>query len=300
MTGRSALLDIPELHLTIKNHGGSVEHFHHFLLGFLVPLICHARASWLSPRYRAVLIRSCGPMDGIIRQLKSARLMVIDKVEHARQGEGRLRLGQMLRGVAWGSGDRRHMDLRGYDYPVVYNARAFAKAQAGLRDIIGAEIDQARVSLEQKFAPGAPKILVIERGAADPFYLSKAAEAKSAGTARRSIANHQQMVEEVSRRLGPVQNMKLEGMGLAEQIALFSMTDVVIAQHGAALSNLIWAKQGARVIEIMPRTMPKETQDVGFFSNLARCKGLPHAFVWQEHDHADVDPVAVSAAAGGL
>jgi hypothetical protein len=297
MVERSLLLDVPELHLTIKNHGGSVEHFHHFLLGFLTPLICHARATWQNPKYRTVLIRSCGPMDGIIRQLRSPRLRIVQRVEHRLMGDGRSRLGTMLRGVALGSGDRRYMDLRGYDYPVVYNARAFSSAHAGLRELLGPEIDAARAALEAKFPPGARKILAIDRGEPDPFYLSASAEARQAGTARRSIPNHRQMVEELTRRLGFVLSLKLEAMPLAEQIALFSSVDMVIAQHGAALSNLIWARPGTGVVEIMPKTMPKEVQDVGFFSHLAACMRLKHRFVAQEHDHAPVDTASVCAAA---
>lgn len=297
MVERSVLVDVPELHLTIKNHGGSMEHFHHFLLGFFVPLICHAKASWQNPKYRTVLIRSCGPMDGIIRQLKSPKLRLVDKLEHREMGEGRSRLGAVLRGLAFGSGDRRYMDLRGFDYPVVYNARAFAAAQAGLEDLLGREIARARAGLEAKFPRRTPKIIAIDRGEADPFYLSAVAEAKQAGTLRRSIPNHRQIVDELSNKLGFVLSQKMEGMPLAEQIALFSSADMVVAQHGAALSNLIWAKPGAKVVEIMPRTMPRETQDVGFFSHLAVCKKLKHCFVGQDHDHAPVDPASVAEAA---
>jgi hypothetical protein len=297
MVERTLLLDVPDLHLTIRNHGGSVEHFHHFLLGFLVPLVCHARASWQNPRYRAILIRSCGPMDAIVRQLKSSRLQLLDKNAHREMGEGRSRLASIFRGAAFGSGERRYMDLRGYDYPLVYNARVFAAAQRALNQILGTEIAAARTTLDQRFPKGAPRILAVDRGAADPFYLSASAEAKQAGSGRRSIPNYHEMVEAVSRELGFVLSLKLEGMQLAEQIALFSSVDMVIAQHGAALSNLIWARPGTAVVEVMPRSMPREIQDVGFFSNLAKCKQLHHRFVWQDGDHAPVDIADVREAA---
>jgi hypothetical protein len=298
--GEGASRLTPDLHLTIRNYGGSVEHFHHFLFGFLVPLVCHAKSSWQNPRYHAVLIRSCGPMDGIIRQLKSGRLRTIDKAEHARLGEGRPRFGSVLRGLAFGSGDRRFMDLKGYDYPVVYNARAFARARAGLNEILGAEIANVCAALEQRFPPGAPRIIAIDRGAADPFYLSANSEAKQAGAGRRSVPNHAEIVEELTRRLGFVLSLKLEGLPLAEQMALFASADLVVAQHGAALSNLLWSRPGTAVVEIMPRTMPQEIQDIGFFSNLAPCLKLRHRFVGQEHDHASVDPAAVADAAAQI
>lgn len=294
------VLDVPDLHLTIKNHGGSVEHFHHFLLGFLVPLVCHASATWQNPRYNSVLIRSCGPMDAILRQLKSPRLRILEKSQHRQLGDGRSRLAGLLRGLAFGSGERRHMELRGYDYPAVYNARVFANAYAALNRILGAEIEAARAVFEEKFPPGVRRILAVDRGAADPFYLSASAEAKQAGAGRRSIPNYAQMVEGLTGELGFVVSLKLEGMQLAEQIALFSSVDMVIAQHGAALSNLIWTRPGTAVVEIMPRTMPKEIQDVGFFSHLAGCRRLSHHFVWQDGDHAPVDVAAVCQAAKKL
>src|SRR5262249_49051700 len=140
----------------------------------------------------------------------------------------------------------------------VYRARAFSAARTGLGEILGDEIDVARKKVARLFAPGRPRILAIDRGEAHPFYLSASAEAKSAGTARRSGPNHGEIVEMVSRRAGPVLSLKLENLPLAQQIALFSAADMIIAQHGAALSNLIWAKPGAGVIEIMPKTAPKE------------------------------------------
>ena len=126
------------------------------------------------------------------------------------------------------------------------------------------------------------------------------AEAKSAGTARRSIPNYRQVTEEISDRVGPLLSLKLEGMKLVDQVALFSAADVIIAQHGAALSNLVWARPGTAVVEIMPRTMPQAIQDVGFFSHLAACRQLRHRFVWQDGDHAPVDPVLVGEAARQL
>src|SRR5262245_9534782 len=74
------------LHLTISNVGGSVEHYHHFLLGFLVPLVLHRRSTWQNPSYEEVCVRSCGPMDAIIRQLNAVSLAIVDKAEHERLG----------------------------------------------------------------------------------------------------------------------------------------------------------------------------------------------------------------------
>lgn len=42
----------------------------------------------------------------------------------------------------------------------------------------------------------------------------------------------------------------LVGMSLQDQIDLFAGAEIIIAQHGAALTNLLWASKGTRVLEI--------------------------------------------------
>merc|ERR1719152_1066530 len=42
----------------------------------------------------------------------------------------------------------------------------------------------------------------------------------------------------------------LEGMGIEEQIHQFATTQVVVGQHGAGLSNLMFMQPGTTVIEI--------------------------------------------------
>src|SRR5258706_13262619 len=71
-----------DLHLTIWNMGGYVEHYHHFLLGFFVPLIRYRKRTWQNAAYGQVVIRSCGPMDGLVRQLGAENITILDKSEH--------------------------------------------------------------------------------------------------------------------------------------------------------------------------------------------------------------------------
>jgi capsular polysaccharide biosynthesis protein len=42
----------------------------------------------------------------------------------------------------------------------------------------------------------------------------------------------------------------MDGRSLDEQAALFAGADVVVAEHGAALANLVFARPGTRVIEL--------------------------------------------------
>ncbi len=279
-----------ELHLVIKNLSGSVEHYHHFLLGFLVPLLHHRRKTWLNSDFSRVLIRSCGPLDQVIDQLKLDKVATLDKREHQRIGASapRQSLGRLLN-LPRRRGALQFMETRGFDLPVGYDFKAFADAKEvvalRLRDAIAA----ARGDVDGVFGDARPRILLIHRGRPDPFYLSDSAESKGAGALRRSIRNHDELVERIAGAFGHCASVALEGLPLARQVALFAAADVIVAQHGAALANLIWADRRAVVIEIVPQTLSQTIKNIDFFGNLAWCLRQPHRRVMQADDHGDVD-----------
>ena len=64
----------------------------------------------------------------------------------------------------------------------------------------------------------------------------------------RSIVNER----EVLRSLQPLgfERLRLEGMPLAEQIAVFSRAECVVGPHGAGLTNLTFCRPGTKVVEI--------------------------------------------------
>jgi capsular polysaccharide biosynthesis protein len=80
----------------------------------------------------------------------------------------------------------------------------------------------------------------------------------------------------------------LEGMSLGSQLAFFETADIIIAQHGAALVNLIWSRAGIDVIEILPRD---SLAGQHCLRSLAHCLGQNHHIVDQETAHSEVDPV---------
>ncbi|WP_158093449.1 DUF563 domain-containing protein [Acetobacter sp. DsW_063] len=49
--------------------------------------------------------------------------------------------------------------------------------------------------------------------------------------------------------------VRLERMSVAEQRACFAHAAVIVAPHGAGLTNLVFCRRGARVIEVMPHTL---------------------------------------------
>lgn len=265
-------------HLTIRGAGpGSVEHFFHFLLGFHVPLVYHLTNVWDRGDFDRLLVRSCGPLDPLVREIGDDRIEIVDKSEHSRMAEQPAGFDAI--------------EIKGNDYPRTYDARRFSAAREHLA---GSDAVQAEIrALSDTWPRDDGRILLIQRGAGPAFYDSERSEAKGSGMQRRSIANHDALFQAIRNRHRGCINIKLENTTLARQFALFHLADVMIAQHGAALANIIWARNDATVIEIVPRTLRPDQKENDFFRNLAWCTGLRYRRILQSADHGDVDIGAI-------
>lgn len=263
--------------LTIRTGPGSVEHFFHFLLGFYVPLVYHLMQVWRPGDFDRLLVRSCGPLDALIRELGDDRIEIVDKVEHGRMAEH--------------PAGFDHVEIAGNDYPRMYDARRFS----AVRDHLVADpAVQAEIrSLSETWPRADGRILLIQRGAGPAFYDSERSEVKGSGVQRRSIGNHDDLLRAMRSRHRGCMNVQLENTTLARQVALFHLADVMIAQHGAALANIIWAPGNATVIEIVPGTLRPDQKENAFFRNLAWCAGLRYRRIAQQDDHGDVDIGAI-------
>ena len=275
-------------HLTIKHGPGSVEHFHHFLLGFFVPLTHHLATSLANASFERLIIRSCGPLDGIIGELGDGRIRIVDKDEHSRiSADCRVVSAEASRGSPTPAAVAKFLSVEGYDYPIDYSYRAFSSARSILlsREAVRSEIDRLR----REWPPGRTRILLIERGPPNPFYNSTQSEMRGAGNERRSIANHEELYRALQHDFGGCLNIRTEGTTLSRQIALFSSAEIIVAQHGAALSNLIWASETARVIEVFPKTLRPEQLKEDCFRYLSKCLGLRYRKILQQNEHSPVD-----------
>lgn len=72
----------------------------------------------------------------------------------------------------------------------------------------------------------------------------------------RASARHRKVVNEseVTRLLAArgFRSVTLEGMPIAEQVRLFASAEIVIAPHGAGLTNVIYCRPGTKVVDIYP------------------------------------------------
>ena len=74
------------------------------------------------------------------------------------------------------------------------------------------------------------------------------------------------------------------GMSVREQALLFSSSSAVIAPHGAALTNLAFAPEGCRVMELFP-----DNHHHRHYENLSSLCGLPYSFRTGPADNRDGD-----------
>ena len=105
-------------------------------------------------------------------------------------------------------------------------------------------------------------IVLIERGT-DPKYtllnysknhpLLQKLGTKS-GSERRFIKNHKQICLELEKNYGnKFKNISLENTSIFYQYHIFNNARLIIAQHGAALANVVFMKDFNNVLEIIPK-----------------------------------------------
>ena len=256
-------------HLTIQNRGGSVEHYYHFLLGFLLPLINYR--FFLRADFGDVLIRSCGVLDPLINELNIPGVFIISKDDHSRLAANQ-------------QGDHLYASINGFDSPHHNHQREPKRCREKVLLRLG--LHGKEFSHNDSIRP---RVLMINRLPADPFYESEECEIKTSGSGRGSIPNFNEMVSALS-AFKPTA-ITLEGLSLREQAWLFREHDLIIAQHGAALANLIFCRESTRVIEICPREKIDEFQSNGdFFAELASQLNLRFHRMIQADSHAMVSP----------
>jgi hypothetical protein len=273
--------------IVAKSRDGSVEHYYHFLLGFLFPLVQYVAEN----RLGSFVVRSCGPMDSIMSEVFKTKCQILDRMEH-----------QELVNT---SNPDAVVTLNGFDHPDYYDPKVINTIAGQIRKILSVDIEAAQ---RQYNLDKQETLLFIDRGDILAFYLSETAEAQLSGCGRRSIPNFRGIYHLLDADPRKKLFMYLENTTLAQQIALFSSVDVIIAQHGAALANLVWLKQGTGCVEILPKQLmrskvtliaklklkcfpsiyAKSSYYLRVFRMLCELNGGRHMFVIQNHPHAEV------------
>jgi hypothetical protein len=103
---------------------------------------------------------------------------------------------------------------------------------------------------------------------------------------RRSLENIDELELAIS-DLGDVKRVSLESLSLVEKARAFREADVVVAQHGAGLANLIFSTQSTSIVEICP--YPGKT----LFEHMATSFGNKYSRCAQLGPHGVVNPATV-------
>jgi hypothetical protein len=244
---------------------GSVEHFYHFLLGYLLPIALWHEGTGGA----AATVRDCGPMAPWLDLLQGH----ID-LEVIAPG---LMLQRLVRGDQAATVLAPLDDPRSFDHEMLQRFREFGRAIAGP---------------DAMAAPAPARITLVDRGASHPHFDTSAAEIPLSGSTRRSVPNMQDLAAALT-AVGTVELTDLADLTPAQQILVSTQTSIFVAQHGAALANMVWMAPGSSVVEIQSPQAPSEA---GIFEGLARACGLNYVVVHQESDHSPIDIATVIAA----
>ena len=140
-------------------------------------------------------------------------------------------------------------------------------------------------------------IVLIERGS-DPKYkllnyskdhpLLQKLGTKS-GSERRAIRNHREICLELEKDYGDkFKNIVLENTSIYYQYHIFSNAKLIIAQHGAALANVIFMKDFSNVLEIIPKEkLDLEGEDS--FKNLSIMSKLNYYSIETKENYAIIN-----------
>jgi len=245
--------------LKLDNREGSVEHYYHYMFGYLAPILLRDPKKLPPFNY---LVRSCGPMDRLTAEFGFSDITVIPKQDW---------IGIVALHTVPGR------KLVGMDHPSCYDPKTLDRLRLVVHERLGVPVPEV-----------ADLTVIINRGESPAFYQSEAAENKRSANIRRSVPNMAEIVEAASAAFDNVRVVELETATLREQVELFSRAKYVVAQHGAALTNILWMPKGGRVVEFIPTEITRGKFE-RHFADLALSTGQSYAVVPQAHCHARVE-----------
>lgn len=228
------------------------QHYFHFLLGVLLPLI-----NWHRNNNDSVVVETCKIFDKHIHALQIPNLTIVKDIDNPTK------------------------IIRGYDTNGItpYPVTSIKSASNWL-------VERAQSRLPYK-------ILIINRGKPDDFYKSSEYDPvvvgkNSAGNERRSIPNFADLCSKLS-YLNP-KIVELEECDLFTQVSLFNAADIIIAQHGASLTNLIFCKPETVVIEIRSNFQDKKDHQGKAYEKLSHAMGLmKHIRIKKDSEHSPIN-----------
>ena len=274
-------------------NGGRAGHFYHYMLGYLMPIV-------ISPDRTTgrVSVVSVGLLDRITREVFGDEVDIVPEPNLTINDYPKLRnrlnklfgnyvfmrffistiVKQSINRALKNYNFDQSLMLNSFDSPLRYQFDHISVFRDFVEKRLAGKIKTLKKSASK------PDILLIDRGQPHSHY---AEIGRTSGSQRRSIPNIDSLCDLLNKH-HKTATFNLEDKDLALQIAVFSEAKVVVAQHGAALTNIIWMRPGSLVIEIIPPNKVPANPGQEFFSRLAEEMNIRHQYIFQEHEHAEL------------
>lgn len=243
-TKRESVLVVP------GNKWGSITHYYHFMFGLLLPFLSKEMNRQHETHY---YFPEIGPMSRHLSKLV----------------ENGWSFGTNEEASALNIEMRRVIPI-GWDHPSTYQMANLEEVRDYIFKIF---------SIKQEIRSAEKNILIIGRGQES----DNENPSDTYGAQRRTIPNLSDLHLQINGQAN-VKFVELDSMELDTQITLFANSDCIIAQHGAALSNLIFCRANTTIIEVidsLARPM--------FFQSLSERLKLNHILFDQEHPKAPIN-----------
>jgi len=261
----------------VTNEFGAIEHYYHYMMGFLVPLIKYSNELKESGCEDILYVRSCEHLGHILDEVNLSNVKTVPYKEHKKIFDNP----QKNDGI-------KRVIIKGYALASNYNKDDFNYVSNVLQTkILSEKIKETEESCNIFKDKSKLNVLLIERLPPPEIYHTKSIGKYGAGSDRRSITN----INKLHKMINGFKNfncvkMDLWGLTLAEQIYLFRNSDIILAQHGAVFSNLIFCLPTTPVIEFFPKD---QNQDHDLFGKLSTTLNMTYYRVLQESQNSDVN-----------
>jgi hypothetical protein len=240
---------------------GSVEHFYHFVLQYLLPLF--EREITVGIAGKGYAVRDCGPLNvwfDFVFGPDAFSIVTRDRFPH----ESSKRLGDRL----------IELDAFAKKSGLMVDAARFHEVLNAFRERLMPSHD----------VPGM--VTVVDRRPPPSFYLDGRAEKPGGGNTRRSINNLNQLSDVISQRK-PSHLVDFWDIPPAKQLEVISGTSALIGQHGAGLVNSLFMNADAVLVEL-------KREGIGqHFETLSAGLGREYRVFYLDEDHATLTPALI-------
>ena len=274
---------------------GEPAHYHHFFFGVLLPLI---EFHLDHPNLGIRLLTDVGPMKSILCDMP---LNLVDIVLNSTAYQRVARIPRNILEEIVANECTHNAYFCGFGYDL-YGKRFFGNSRyKNISDTTILRIlnffDQTiphHIRIQKTY-----NIILIERSI-DKQYTGLGAKLfDSAGAMRRHFTNHRELDLALKEKYkSEYSNVVLEGSGIYSQYSLFKNAKVVIAQHGAALSNIFFMcdRRDSGLQSHRPVILEISSNYSAFFSNICSVCNLRYRRILIEKEVTIVNTTLIIAA----